>query len=83
MRGVIGKRRAIDAAFEELEDVLLSADIGITKTDEILDELRQRYKDGEMAEGRPMQLLQRCLRDELDVGGEGMQWQTEGPTVLL
>ena len=31
-----------------------------------------------------MQLLQRCLRDELDVGGEeGMQWQTEGPTVLL
>ena len=54
LRSVIGQRRAIDAAFlEELEDVLLSADIGITKTDEILDELRQRYKDGEMAEGEP------------------------------
>ena len=44
----------------------LAADIGVSKTDEILSELQQRFKAGEVAPGTELlDFLRQSLRDEL------------------
>ena len=64
---LIGKGRAIDQAFlEQLEDTLLRADIGVSKAEEIISELKKRYKAGEVAKGDDLlAFLKQSLRSEL------------------
>jgi len=86
LRSLIGQGRRIDRDFlEELEDRLLAADIGVAKTEEILEQLQQRYREGEMAPGEELLgLLRRSLREELEQpGGDEIAWAAEGPTVVL
>jgi fused signal recognition particle receptor len=85
LRRLIGASRAIDAAFlQELEDTLLSADIGIAKTDEIIAELKQRYADGAVAKGDDLlAFLKASLRAELANETQELRFQSDGPTVVL
>ena len=93
LRRLIGRGRAIDQAFlAQLEDTLLQADIGVTKTEEIIAELKAKYKAGEMAPGEELlDLLKRSLRDELQAPrDEELDWAKPdapgakpGPTVVL
>ena len=86
LRSMIGQGRRIDREFlEELEDRLLAADIGVAKTDEILEELQQRFKQGEVAPGTELlAFLRQSLRDELiNPAEEELAWASEGPTVVL
>jgi fused signal recognition particle receptor len=83
---MIGRGRAIDGAFlDELEDALLRADIGVAKAEEIVAELKRRYKDGEVAPGEELiEFLKKSLRGELAApeGGE-LRFAAAGPTVVL
>ena len=86
LRRLIGKGRTIDQAFlNQLEDTLLQADIGVTKTEEIIAELKLKYKAGEMAPGEELlDLLKRSLRAELQAPVEQeLAWATSGPTIVL
>ena len=86
LRRLIGKGRTIDQAFlNQLEDTLLQADIGVTKTEEIIAELKLKYKAGELAPGEELlDLLKRSLRAELQAPVEQeLAWATSGPTIVL
>ncbi len=86
LRRLIGKGRTIDQAFlNQLEDTLLQADIGVTKTEEIIAELKLKYKAGELAPGEELlDLLKRSLRAELQAPVEQeLAWATNGPTIVL
>ena len=85
LRALIGGGRAIDAAFlGQLEDTLLQADIGVTKTEEILAELKRSYRDGEIAKGDDLlAFLRRTLRDELASNETELPLASPGPTVVL
>ena len=86
LRTLVGKSRKIDRDFlDELEDRLLTADIGLDKTEEILDRLQERFRMGEEASGEELlQFLKGELAAELDGGPEdGLNWQADGPTVIL
>lgn len=86
LRSLIGKGRVIDRAFlEELEDILIAADIGVVKTDEILEDIQKRFKEGEAAEGEALlDFLKRSLRDELQEPNEQeLSYAETGPTVVL
>ena len=86
LRGLIGKGRVIDKNFlEELEDILIASDIGVVKTDEILEDIQSRYKQGEAAEGEELlDFLKRSLREELqDPNEEEINTAASGPTVVL
>jgi fused signal recognition particle receptor len=86
LRRLIGGGRAIDQQFlNQLEDTLLQADIGVAKTEEIIAELKQKYKDGQMAPGEELLgLLKRSLREELQAPtDQELQWNKQGPTVVL
>ncbi len=83
---LIGKGRTIDRAFlDQLEETLLHADIGVTKTDEILAELQRRWKAGEAAKGEDLlAFLKSSLRAELATPeGDELRWSPTGPTVVL
>ncbi|NRA37230.1 MAG: signal recognition particle-docking protein FtsY, partial [Planctomycetes bacterium] len=86
LRGLIGQGRVIDRQFlEELEDLLIAADIGITKTEQILEDIQERFKEGEAAEGEALlDFLKRSLREELEHPGEReINFAESGPTVVL
>ncbi|HAT09867.1 MAG TPA: signal recognition particle-docking protein FtsY [Planctomycetes bacterium] len=85
LRKLIGGGRTIDAAFlQELEDTLLSADIGIAKTDEIIAELKTRFTAGEVAKGEDLlAFLKASLRTELAAEQTELRFQPSGPTVVL
>ncbi len=67
---------------EELEEILISADIGMCATEEILDELRARIKDGRLKEKEQvMDALREIMTDMI---GESAPLQLETtPSVLL
>jgi fused signal recognition particle receptor len=86
LRRLIGGGRAIDRPFlEQLEDTLLQADIGVGKAEEIIAELKAKYREGEIAKGEDLlEFLKRSLRAELQSPMEGeLAWAAEGPTVVL
>jgi fused signal recognition particle receptor len=86
LRTLIGRGRTIDQAFlDELEDVLLRADIGVGKSEEIITELKGRYKQGEVAKGEELlDFLKKSLRKELaNTGDDELAWNKSGPTVVL
>jgi len=86
LRTLIGRGRRIDQAFlDELESVLLRADIGVTKVEEIIADLKTRFKQGEVAPGEElMDFLKKSLRAELAPADEQeLRWNTTGPTVVL
>ncbi len=86
LRGLLTGRRAVDQDFlDELEEILLGADVGVTKTDEIIEELRAQYENGAVAEGEDLLgFLKASLRKELqDPNEDEVQFANEGPTVIL
>ncbi len=85
LRTLIGKGRTIDRAFlDQLEETLLAADIGVTKTEAILAEIQTRFKQGEAADGAALlTLIKASLRTELSPGEDDLPLVTPGPTVVL
>ena len=68
--------------FDELEELLISADIGVTTTEEILDELRDtvkenRIKDPEEVKGELLSILRRMVGEH-----EPLKLETK-PSVIL
>jgi fused signal recognition particle receptor len=85
LRKLIGAGRAIDRTFlEQLEETLLAADIGVGKTEEILKELQQRYKAGEIAKGEDLlSYLKQTLRDELSIPDNELPLDCKPYVVLI
>jgi fused signal recognition particle receptor len=86
LRRLIGSGRTIDQAFlDQLEETLIQADIGVAKSEEIINELKKRYKAGDLAPGEELlDLLKQSLRSELAVrDGDELAWAQTGPTVVL
>jgi len=60
--GVLGRSGITDESFEDLEEALLRADVGVAVTDELLDGLRERVEAKEITE--PTELLD-ALQEEM------------------
>jgi len=60
--GVLGRSGITDESFDDLEEALLRADVGVSITDELLDELREKVKAKEITE--PVELLD-ALQEEM------------------
>jgi fused signal recognition particle receptor len=84
---VRGRKGIDESTFQELEEALILADVGVTTTARILRDLRAKLRDGTVSATDPSALLEALQADlvsmfEGDVGslayGEG-----EGPTVWL
>ena len=62
--------RVDEDLLDELEELLIEADVGVGATEEIMDELRARIKDGRIKEKEDvMRALQELLTDMIGQGG--------------
>ncbi len=62
--------RVDEDMLDELEELLIEADVGVGATEEIMDELRERIKDGRIKEKEDvMNALQEMLTDMIGEGG--------------
>ncbi len=62
--------RVDEDLLDELEELLIEADVGVGATEEIIEELRERIKDGRIKEKEDvMQALQELLTDMIGEGG--------------
>jgi fused signal recognition particle receptor len=79
-----GRSRAEDV-FEELEEVLIAADLGVDTTMAIVEELRAKaHGDALTDPDAVLQVLREQLLDILSPGDHELTWQTEGgPHVTL
>ena len=74
--------RVDEDLLEELEEILISADVGFTATEEIMDELRERIKDGRLKEkDQVMDALREIMTDM--IGESQPLTLTTTPSVLL
>ena len=67
---------------EELEEILICADVGINATEEILDRLREQIKDGRLKEKEQVTSALREILEEMIGEGEPLNLSTK-PSVIL
>lgn len=67
---------------EELEELLISADVGVNTTEQIIDELRARIKDGRLKEKEQITGALREILEGLIGAGEPLKLETK-PSVIL
>ena len=74
--------RVDEDLLDELEELLICSDVGVNATEEIIDELRERIKDGRLKE---KEQVTEALREILsDMIGEGEELKlTTTPSVIL
>ena len=73
-----------DATIEELETLLIGADVGVDATKKIVDGLRAAYKRGEIkTTDQVMDWLKKDLKSRLLEHGHDVRFAPSGPTVIL
>jgi fused signal recognition particle receptor len=81
--GIFG-RGITEDAWEELEEALIAADVGVDASLEIVEGLRQRARDEGLKTGEEaLALLKEVLRVELAVADRSLQRRPDGTTVWL
>jgi fused signal recognition particle receptor len=80
----IFRRGLTDEAWEELEEALIAADVGVEASLEIVQGLQQRAREENIRTGdEALALLKEVLRLELGVADRTLKRRAEGPTVWL
>lgn len=86
MDSVFSRSRIDEELFEELEDILIGADVGVNTTMEIVERLREEVKAQKLKDPSRLQPLLSEILVEMLQGEEGelsMQIQAEGLTIIL
>ena len=69
--------------FDELEELLISADLGVDTTEYILDELREKVKDGRLKDPEDVRMALREIRCSLVGEGEPLKLETKPSAILV
>lgn len=71
-RGLFGGRKIDAASLDELEEALYTADFGVETTNEILDEIKQAYRDDAQLQGRRAAEIGASVLQRALAGSEGI-----------
>jgi fused signal recognition particle receptor len=83
VRGLRG-RSLDDATWDDLEETLLRADVGVRVTTELLDDLRRQAKDDKIVDSEQLlSALKSQLRSSLSGADRTLRLESEGPSVWL
>lgn len=74
--------RVDEDLLDELEELLISSDVGVSATEEILDRLREEIKEGRLKEPEQIKGTLRTILEELIGEGEPLRLDTT-PAVIL
>ena len=80
----MASRRFDDAFWEEVEDILVGADVGMEMTMELIKRVRERMAREKVKDPDEMlTLFREVLADALEVGDRGLHYASSGPTVFM
>jgi fused signal recognition particle receptor len=83
LSGIRG-RKVSEETWEDLEEVLIRADVGVATTTRLLDALRARAKAESVTEGAQLlEILKEDLKKSLASGDRGMRFEPGAPNVWL
>ncbi|MBO6235197.1 MAG: signal recognition particle receptor subunit alpha, partial [Schwartzia sp.] len=83
-KAIIGYADIDDDLLDELEEIMIMADVGVTTTDKLMSDVRQGIK--KKAINKPEDLkpfLEARITEILKAGGAGVRMAANGPTVIL
>ena len=88
IRNLFSSRQLDDALWDEIEEILISADVGVDTTLTVLDDLRAEVRAGRVADGEgAFARLKERLAAELAATGDADAWQDDAsipaPYVIL
>lgn len=78
-----GRRKVDDDLIEELETILLMADVGIDTTTYLIDEFKKRVKKGEAGDADLMQVFRGLLVELLNEQDQGLNLGGRQPNVIM
>ena len=78
---IVDSYQVIDEDFyEDLTDVLVMADVGVRTSDEVIEELKKRVKEGRVTNGKDArEILKTILKERMDSSRPPLKW----PMVML
>lgn len=84
IRELFAGRRLDQQLLSELEEILITSDIGVEMSRHIMEELEQAYKSGKLTEANQVyDYLKSELKKNLATEGNELASATESPTVIL
>lgn len=84
LRALVKGRKIDPALWDEVEEVLLTADCGVEATTELLDAARAAHRGGELLTGDDLvPWLRRRIAERLEPDERGLRRAASGPTVVL
>lgn len=73
-----------DEFYEELEEILISGDIGVRTTEEILDDLKAKVKEQKIKEPADCkQLLMDSIKEQMDIGEAEYAFENKTSVILV
>jgi fused signal recognition particle receptor len=84
LRDIVAGRKVDADLLDDMEEILITSDVGVNATEMILDRLRAAYESREIEEGEQViPYLKQILKDMLKTDGAGIRWADSPPTVVL
>lgn len=73
-----------DEFYEELEEILIMGDIGVTTTENILEDLKRKVKEQKIKEpAECKELLIESIRQQMDIGEAAYEFENRTSVVLV
>ncbi|MHC4860383.1 MAG: signal recognition particle-docking protein FtsY [Planctomycetota bacterium] len=84
LKEIVAGRKVDDELLDDVEEILITSDVGVEATAKILDRLREAYGEREVEEGsQVIPYLKSFLREMLATDGAEIAWSPVPPTVVL
>ncbi len=85
LKGIFSGHSAIDEDFyEELEETLIMGDMGITATEEVMDELRRQVRERHVKETEDCQeLLKESIKEQMQVPEDAYDFENQQSVIMV
>ena len=84
LRDLVTGRKVDGELIEEIEEILITSDVGVAASQTIIEQLEEAYEEKEIRDGEEViPYLKGLLREMLATDGAGIAWADSGPTVVL
>lgn len=81
---ILGYADINDDLLDELEEILIMSDVGVTTTEKLMDSVHKGIKSKEIKDPKDLvNYLQKQITDILQSGSDDIHYAEEGPTVFL
>ena len=82
LSGLLSRERVTDDSWDELEEALIGADVGVTTTTAVVEHLRRRAKEGKVETAEQLtEVLKQALKDRLDRGDRDLRTSPADPAM--